>query len=207
MSAAAPSAVVPPRALDAVEAGQRVEELLDRLTAVGEQEVGAAAEDLVRVLMDFYGAGLARIVDRLSTPADRGTGNGPLAALLDDELVSSLLALHDLHPEDIGARIARALDSVRDPVEVVGFDEETGILRLRPSSEAGDGGGGGCGCPSTGAATRRSVEDALACFVPEVNRVEMESSTTDREPPLLQIATRPPAGTSGAGQAVEAKAP
>ncbi|MET4643209.1 MULTISPECIES: hypothetical protein [Streptomyces] len=205
MSAAAPSAVAPPRALDAVEAGQRVEELLDRLTAVGDQEVGAAAEDLVRVLMDFYGAGLARIVDRLSTPADQGTGSGPLAALLDDELVSSLLALHDLHPEDIGTRIARALDSVRDPVEVVGFDEETGTLRLRSSSEAGDG--GGCGCPSTGAATRRSVEDALACFVPEVNQVEMESSTTDREPPLLQIATRPPAGTSVAGQAVEAKAP
>ncbi|MGW3745442.1 hypothetical protein [Streptomyces sp. NPDC005131] len=205
MSAAAPSAVAPPRAVDAVEAGQRVEELLDRLTTIGDQEVGAAAEDLVRVLMDFYGAGLARIVDRLSTPADRGTGNGPLAALLDDELVSSLLALHDLHPEDIGTRIARALDSVRDPVEVVGFDEETGILRLRSSSEAGDG--GGCGCPSTGAATRRSVEDALACFVPEVNQVEMESSTTDREPPLLQIATRPPAGTAGAGQAVGAKAP
>ncbi|MFF3355795.1 hypothetical protein ACFYWN_24875 [Streptomyces sp. NPDC002917] len=205
MSAAAPSAVAPPRAVDAVEAGQRVEELLDRLTTIGDQEVGAAAEDLVRVLMDFYGAGLARIVDRLSTPADRGTGNGPLAALLDDELVSSLLALHDLHPEDIGTRIARALDSVRDPVEVVGFDEETGILRLRSSSEAGDG--GGCGCPSTGAATRRSVEDALACFVPEVNQVEMESSTTDREPPLLQIATRPPTGTSVAGRAVEAKAP
>ncbi|MGW6094339.1 hypothetical protein ACWFRK_08015 [Streptomyces sp. NPDC055157] len=205
MSAAAPPAVAPPRAVDAVEAGQRVEELLDRLTTIGDQEVGAAAEDLVRVLMDFYGAGLARIVDRLSTPADRGTGNGPLAALLDDELVSSLLALHDLHPEDIGTRIARALDSVRDPVEVVGFDEETGILRLRSSSEAGDG--GGCGCPSTGAATRRSVEDALACFVPEVNQVEMGSSTTDREPPLLQIATRPPAGTAGAGQAVGAKAP
>ncbi|WSA80438.1 hypothetical protein OG930_35350 [Streptomyces sp. NBC_01799] len=205
MSAAAPSAVAPPRAVDAVEAGQRVEELLDRLTTIGDQEVGAAAEDLVRVLMDFYGAGLARIVDRLSTPADRGTGSGPLAALLDDELVSSLLALHDLHPEDIGTRIARALDSVRDPVEVVGFDEETGILRLRSSTEAGDG--GGCGCPSTGAATRRSVEDALACFVPEVNQVEMESSTTDREPPLLQIATRPPTGTSVAGQAVEAKAP
>ncbi|MGW3733905.1 hypothetical protein [Streptomyces sp. NPDC005148] len=205
MSAAAPSAVAPPRAVDAVEAGQRVEELLDRLTAVGDQEVGAAAEDLVRVLMDFYGAGLARIVDRLSTPADQGTGSGPLAALLDDELVSSLLALHDLHPEDIGTRIARALDSVRDPVEVVGFDEETGTLRLRSSSEAGDG--GGCGCPSTGAATRRSVEDALACFVPEVNQVEMESSTTDREPPLLQIATRPPTGTSLAGQAVEAKTP
>jgi Fe-S cluster biogenesis protein NfuA len=204
MSAAA-TVVAPPRALDAVEAGQRVEDLLDRLSTTGDQEVCAAAEELVRVLMDFYGAGLARIVGRLGTPADRGTGDGPLAALLDDELVSSLLALHDLHPEDIGTRITRALDSVRDPVEVVGFDEETGILRLRSSAEAGDG--GGCGCPSTGAATQRSVEDALACFVPEVEQVVMEPVTIDREPPLLQIATRPPAGTAGAGATVAATAP
>jgi Fe-S cluster biogenesis protein NfuA len=204
MSAAA-TVVAPPRALDAVEAGQRVEDLLDRLSTTGGQEVCAAAEELVRVLMDFYGAGLARIVGRLGTPADRGTGDGPLATLLEDELVSSLLALHDLHPEDIGTRIARALDSVRDPVEVVGFDEETGILRLRSSAEAGDG--GGCGCPSTGAATQRSVEDALACFVPEVEQVVMESVTTDREPPLLQITTRPPAGTAGAGTTVAATAP
>ncbi|WP_406423612.1 hypothetical protein [Streptomyces sp. NBC_00842] len=206
MSAAA-TVVAPPRALDAVEAGQRVEDLLDRLSTTGDQEVCAAAEELVRVLMDFYGAGLARIVGRLGIPADRGTGDGPLAALLDDELVSSLLALHDLHPEDVGTRIARALDSVRDPVEVVGFDEETGILRLRSSAGAGAGDGGGCGCPSTGAATQRSVEDALACFVPEVEQVVMESVTTDREPPLLQIATRPPAGTAGAGATVAATAP
>ncbi|MFG2562425.1 hypothetical protein [Streptomyces sp. NPDC048496] len=206
MSAAA-TVVAPPRALDAVEAGQRVEDLLDRLSTTGDQEVCAAAEELVRVLMDFYGAGLARIVGRLGTPADRGTGDGPLAALLDDELVSSLLALHDLHPEDIGTRIARALDSVHDPVEVVGFDEETGILRLRSSAGAGAGAGdgGGCGCPSTGAATQRSVEDALACFVPEVEQVVMESVTV--EPPLLQIATRPPAGTAGAGTTVAATAP
>ncbi|WP_406514858.1 hypothetical protein OH809_04980 [Streptomyces sp. NBC_00873] len=204
MSAAA-TVVAPPRSLDAVEAGQRVEDLLDRLSTTGDQEVCAAAEELVRVLMDFYGAGLARIVGRLGIPADRGTGDGPLAALLDDELVSSLLALHDLHPEDVGTRIARALDSVRDPVEVVGFDEETGILRLRSSAGAGDG--GGCGCPSTGAATQRSVEDALACFVPEVQQVVMEPVTTDREPPLLQIATRPPAGTAGAGATVAATAP
>ncbi|WP_328885659.1 hypothetical protein [Streptomyces sp. NBC_00316] len=201
MSAAAPPAVATPRALDAVEAGHRVDELLDRLTTTGDREVCAAAEELVRVLMDFYGAGLARIVDRLGAPADGGAGEGPFAALLDDELVSSLLALHDLHPEDTRTRIARALDSVRDPVEVVGFDEETGVLRLRPSSADS----GGCGCTATPAAAQRSVEDALACYVPEVNRVEMESTATDREPPLLQIATRPPAGTAGAGHGAPAK--
>lgn len=94
-------------ATDAREAGRRVDEVLDRLAATGDREACAAAEELVRVLMDFYGAGLARIVERL--------GVERLGGLLDDELVASLLALHDLHPEDVHTRIARALDAVRDP--------------------------------------------------------------------------------------------
>lgn len=169
-------------ATDARQAGQRVDEVLDRLAATGDREVCAAAEELVRVLMDFYGAGLARIVDRL--------GEGPVSGLLDDELVAGLLALHDLHPEDVHTRIARALDTVRDPrVELLGFDEAAGTLRLRSSA------GGGCGCGSTGeaaAAVRQAVEDALACFAPEVTAVELEPAAP-RPQALLQIGTRPQA--------------
>ncbi|MBT2406089.1 MULTISPECIES: NifU family protein [unclassified Streptomyces] len=168
-------------ATDARQAGQRVEEVLDRLAATGEREVCAAAEELVRVLMDFYGAGLARIVERLGADAVSG--------LLDDELVASLLALHDLHPEDVHTRIARALDTVRDPrrpLELLGFDEAAGTLRLRlPAS-------GGCGCGSTDDTARQAVEDALACFAPEVTAVELEPAAPP-PPALLQIGTRPQA--------------
>lgn len=111
-------------ALDARQAGVRVEEVLDGLASGGDRAASAAAEELVRVLMDFYGAGLARIVERLGADA--------LAPLLDDELVASLLSLHDLHPEDVHTRIGRALGSAGDPVELVGFDEATGVLRVRP---------------------------------------------------------------------------
>ncbi|MET9887966.1 hypothetical protein ABZZ20_33520 [Streptomyces sp. NPDC006430] len=162
---------------DAREAGRRVEEVLDRLAESGDRAACAAAEELVRVLMDFYGAGLARIVERL--------GVERLGGLLDDELVASLLALHDLHPEDVHARIARALDTVSDPLELIGFDESTGILRLRAESS------GGCGCGSAGDAVPQSVEDALACFAPEVTSVEVEPAEAPL--PLLQIGTRPQA--------------
>nr|WSX48030.1 hypothetical protein OG409_03125 [Streptomyces sp. NBC_00974] len=165
---------------DARQTGARVEEVLDRLAATGDREACAAAEELVRVLMDFYGAGLARIV--------AGLGEAPLSGLLDDELVASLLALHDLHPEDVDARIARALASVREPVEVLGFDEATGTLRLRSTP------GGGCGCGSAeaaaGAKPSRAVEDALACFAPEVITVELAPAEA-AAPVLLQIDTRP----------------
>ncbi|MFE2547974.1 hypothetical protein ACFXGI_05415 [Streptomyces sp. NPDC059355] len=165
------------QATDAREAGRRVDEVLDRLAASGDREACAAAEELVRVLMDFYGAGLARIVERL--------GVERLGGLLDDELVASLLALHDLHPEDVHTRIARALDSVGDPVSLVGYDAATGTLRLRSAP------GGGCGCGSGGDTVPRSVEDALACFAPEVTAVELEAA--EAALPLLQIGTRPQA--------------
>ncbi|MEU6014863.1 hypothetical protein ABZ826_12650 [Streptomyces sp. NPDC047515] len=171
-------------ALDAEQAGRRIDEVLERVTAAGDQKAVAAAEELVRVLMDFYGAGLARIVAGLRAAPDRETGD-TLDELLGDELVSSLLVLHDLHPEDTGTRIGRALAAVRDPVEVVTFDEGTGTLRLR-STETG-----GCGC--TGApAVQQQVENALACFAPEVTTVEQEPGPATREPALLQIGTRPP---------------
>lgn len=161
---------------DARQTGVRVEEVLDRLAATGDRQVCEAAEELVRVLMDFYGAGLARIVDRL--------GEDRLAALLDDELVASLLALHDLHPEDVDTRIARALASVREDVEVLGFDGSTGTLRL--SSVPGTG----CGCSGAATGPSQAVEDALACFAPEVTAVEMAPAEAP-QPALLQIGTRP----------------
>ncbi|MFF4319637.1 hypothetical protein [Streptomyces sp. NPDC001568] len=176
---------------DARQAGQRVDEVLDRLAGSGDREACAAAEELVRVLMDFYGAGLARIVERLGTAGGAEAGGSPgglPAELLDDELVASLLTLHDLHPEDVHTRIARALDHAGDPVELIGFDEGTGVLRLRPA--AADS---GCGCSSgAGGAAQRTVEDTLACFAPEVTRVESEAAAAP-QPALLQISTRPPA--------------
>lgn len=183
-------ASVPPRAANAQEAGRRVEEVLDHLAATGDPQACAAAEELVRVLMDFYGAGLARVVGLLDAPAARRSPGAPLAGLLGDELVASLLVLHDLHPEDTTTRITRALETVRDhPVEAVGFDDATATLRVRST------GGSGCGCPSTGEAARRAVEDALACFAPEVTAVELEPAV--REPALLQIGTGPADAAGG----------
>ncbi|MEU3467521.1 hypothetical protein ACGFY6_11835 [Streptomyces sp. NPDC048387] len=192
------SATETPRSPSAEEAGRRVEEILDRLTAAADPATAAAAEELVRVLMDFYAAGLARIVTLLQAPAARAAQGGPLSGLLGDELVASLLVLHDVHPENTSARISRALKSVQGhgvEFELLAFDEATGTLRLRTTSPSG--GGSGCGCSSTGSSARQAVEDALACFAPEVSRVELEEAPSSHEPALLQIGTRPPTGAAG----------
>ncbi|MGW2562745.1 hypothetical protein ACWCXB_26555 [Streptomyces sp. NPDC001514] len=174
-------------AVTAEEAGRRVEEILDRLAANGDEQACATAEELVRVLMDFYGAGLARTVELLGRPAVARPGGDPLAGLLGDELVASLLVLHDLHPEDVPTRIARALRSVKHSVESAGYDESTGVLRLRVT------GATGCGCPSTQEVARQAAAEALARFAPEVTAVELDTTAAaSREPALLQIASRPP---------------
>ncbi|MFD5103655.1 hypothetical protein, partial [Streptomyces albidochromogenes] len=155
-------------AVNAEQAGRRVEEVIDRLAATGDGAATAAAEELVRSLMDFYGAGLARIMALLDGRAavgakTAGSGDEALDRLLGDELVAGLLVLHDLHPEDTATRVARALATVpQHAVEVAGFDDATGALRLRSA------GGSGCGCAATAGAAQQAVEDALACFAPEV---------------------------------------
>ncbi|WP_331767643.1 hypothetical protein [Embleya sp. NBC_00896] len=169
--------------MNAEQTGRRVEEVLERLAESGDQAACAAAEELVRVLMEFYGAGLARLTGLLDA------SGGDLRAALDDELVTGLLVLHDLHPHDVDTRIERALKAVTaHPAEVVAFDPDAGTLRLRLAD-----GGGGCGCASTENAARESIEAALGCFAPEVASLELEKPEPRApEPTLLQIGARPP---------------
>jgi Fe-S cluster biogenesis protein NfuA len=172
------------RATSPDAAARRVEALLDALAGTGGPAVAETGEELVRALMDFYGAGLARIVALLS-----GRSGNPLGALLDDETAAGLLVLHGLHPDDLHARVERALRAAdAGTLDVTGFDAQTGTLRLQQQG----GGGGGCGCGGGSGAVREQVEASLACFAPEVTALEVEEVPATPEPVLLQISVRPP---------------
>ncbi|MEV7930937.1 MULTISPECIES: thioredoxin [unclassified Kitasatospora] len=146
------------------QAGARIQEALDQLAGADAQEAG---EHLVRELMALYGDALARLVQALPPAA--------LARLLDEPSLAGLLVLHDLHPEDVTARITRALATLPEPVDLAAFDPATGTARLRRTRS-------GCGCGE------QDIENALACHAPEVTAVELE-----RPAELLQIGARPPA--------------
>ncbi len=186
---------------DPTEVGQQIEELLGELSAHADSSVGEQAEDLVRLLMGMYGAGLERILALLSDAG--GPGHRLLHQMLDDELLTSLLVLHDLHPEDTTARVTRALESVRPylgshagGVELLGVVEEGGgaVVRLRLQ--------GSCdGCPSSAVTVKMAIEKAIEEACPEVLRVDVEGmsdadaarSKPTRELPILQIGMAPPA--------------
>ncbi len=148
--------------------------LLDRLLEDVEQVPGPTTDkalDAVATLAEVYGAALTRIV--------RAAAEHPalIAALVDDELVSHLLALHDIHPLPLAERVGRALDDVRPYLQSHGGDvtfegvDEQGVARLSLS--------GSCqGCSSSAETMKHAVEEAVLGLAPELQAVEAASAKT-----------------------------
>jgi Fe-S cluster biogenesis protein NfuA len=154
----------------------RVESLLERLDSVGDPSAREVAIGSVQGLLELYGEGLARIVGHVAEQCDIGTETRLAAALAGDELVSHLLMLHGLHPEETRRRVEGALDDVRPLLRLHGGNVELvdvagGTVRLRLQ--------GHChGCPSSTATLRTTIEDAILAAAPEVWRVETTDSTS-----------------------------
>jgi hypothetical protein len=181
----------PVRPADADAAGRQVEEILDRLEAAAGPASRGVGDELVRALMRFYGAGLARVLE-LVTAAGAAASR---EALLADSRVAALLTLHDLHPDDLPARVERALAAVPGrPFELAALDEAAASVTLLRSGSAASS---GCGCGSAPDGGQEAVETALACFAPEIGKVEV--SAPSPQAPLLQIGLRPGA-TAGAAR-------
>jgi len=177
-------------------ASERVQALLAELGTESPQ-VADRAEELVRQLMQLYGAALSRIVD--ATREVEGEASATLAKLVDDELVASLLVLHDLHPQALGDRVQAALDKVRPylgshggSVEIVGIEDETVHIRMAGSCN---------GCPSSAVTLTYAIERAILEVAPEIARVVADDLEEAPASSLIQIgdgaaaAIPPPAPT------------
>jgi Fe-S cluster biogenesis protein NfuA/nitrite reductase/ring-hydroxylating ferredoxin subunit len=155
-----------------------MEQLVARVEALL-GEVDENGEELAQALLEMYGEGLRRIVERADA-----------RALAEDELVSHLLLVHDLHPDPVEDRVREALDGVRPYLESHGGDVslvgvEAGVVRLRLS--------GSCnGCPSSTMTLKLAIEDAIQQAAPEVERVEAEGVSEPAGPRLLQLEVAEP---------------
>jgi Fe-S cluster biogenesis protein NfuA/nitrite reductase/ring-hydroxylating ferredoxin subunit len=173
------------------EVGYRVEQLLTELRAVSDPATRDKAEELVRLLVELYGAGLERTMEIVA--GSSAGGEELIDRLADDELVASLLILHGLHPLGVVERVRRALDRVRPylgshagDVELLGVDE-AGVVRLALR--------GSCdGCASSAVTVKLAIERAIEEAAPEVTSVQVAGVTEHRraEPTLLTIQPRPP---------------
>jgi Fe-S cluster biogenesis protein NfuA len=157
--------------VDDREVRERVARVEGVLAAI---EGDAPAIEAVQSVVELYGEALARIV----------AGADPV----EDELVSHLLLVHDLHPVDVATRIRRALDDVRPylgshggDVELLGVED--GVARLRLEGTCN-------GCPSSTVTLRNAIEDAVLQAAPELERIEAEGvAAPEPSSSLLQIAS------------------
>jgi Fe-S cluster biogenesis protein NfuA len=117
-------------------------------------------------LLELYGDGLARIVELAPEVMPR---------LVQDELVSHLLLLHGLHPEDVATRVESALESIRPylashggNVELLAVSDAVARVRLQGTCN---------GCPSSTATLKNAIEEAIFKMAPDIERVEAEAAS------------------------------
>jgi Fe-S cluster biogenesis protein NfuA len=173
LPAEARDTVPAPQDLRAV--GDRIEQLLDELRATAEPRAYDRAEELLRLVTELYGAGLARAL-----ALARQRAPDLVEAFVGDDLIASLLMAHDLHPHDLAHRVEGALAGVRPflgghggDVELLSVDAAAGSVRLRML--------GSCdGCPSSAVTLKTAVERAILDAAPEVVDIEV-----DQPPPPL----------------------
>jgi Fe-S cluster biogenesis protein NfuA len=143
--------------------GDRIEQLVEELRATADPRTCARAEELLRLVTELYGAGLARVVELAAARSP-----GLVDDLVADDLVASLLLVHGLHPEALAQRVEAALAKVRPllsshggDVELLELDEAVGAVRLRLL--------GSCdGCPSSAVTLQSAVERAIVEAAPEI---------------------------------------
>ena len=151
------------------QSGERIEQALSELEQSADARTLNLAEEVLRLVSDLYGAGLARILEISGEAAPE-----LVEELAADDLVASLLVVHGLHPDSLEYRTEAALASVRPflaqhggDVELVAVDDELGAVKLRLL--------GSCdGCPASAATLRGAVEVAIAEKAPEVRHVVVE---------------------------------
>jgi Fe-S cluster biogenesis protein NfuA/nitrite reductase/ring-hydroxylating ferredoxin subunit len=154
---------------DPRRAGERIESLLEEVRSMCSPPTWARVEELVQQVVALYGGGLARMVELLQQ-AD--SLDDVESRFTRDELVSSLLLLHGLHPQSLAERVQAALDRVRPylgshggDVELLGATAETVRLRMAGSCD---------GCPSSAATVKLALEGAIRAAAPEVTDIQVE---------------------------------
>ncbi|KAK4480478.1 hypothetical protein RD792_013552, partial [Penstemon davidsonii] len=111
--------------------------------------------EIFAAIMDFYSSGQPLILD-----SDSAASMDTAIKEDDSETVAMIKEL-------LETRIRPAVQDDGGDIEYVGFDPETGIVRLRMQ--------GACsGCPSSSVTLKSGIENMLMHYVPEVKSVEQE---------------------------------
>ena len=163
----------------------RIEELVSRVEGSGDQAMRAVAQELLQAVIELHGVALDRI---LTAVAELPAGAAAIERMAEDELVSSVLSLHGMHPVSLEERVLVALDKARPylkshggDVELIGVEDGAVHVRLQ----------GTCGsCSSSTATMKSTVEGAIYDVAPEVATVISETRHAPPHQELVTLQTR-----------------
>ncbi len=166
-----PNPAAPP-ALGAANGTGGIEELIEQLEALPNASARQLAQQCLQGVVGLYGDALERILKLIRN----GQTDGPaiLDAMLRDELVRSLLLVHDLHPLDLETRLHRALEKIRPymeshggNVELIALEDGFARLRLQGACKT---------CPSSAVTLELAVRHAVHEACPDLLGFEVEGA-------------------------------
>jgi Fe-S cluster biogenesis protein NfuA len=149
---------------------QRIGGLVQEIESIVDPAARAATKELVQSLMDLHGAALEKTLDIVAEAGE--SGMNIIDRLGRDSLVSSVLILYGLHPEDLESRVVRAVDRVRPQLRKQGCEVELlgvndGAIRLRVET-------GSHTCGSTAKTVQATLEGAVYDAAPDLTSLVIE---------------------------------
>jgi Fe-S cluster biogenesis protein NfuA len=152
---------------------QRIATVLEQLESTSDPNTRALAKELLESLMALHGAGLERILELASNSGE--AGETVIRQCGRDELVSSLLLLYGLHPDDLRTRVTRALEKSRGYLESHGAKAdltsltEEGVISLRLHVKSN-------GCGSSAASVKSALQAAIEDAAPDAASILVEET-------------------------------
>lgn len=149
---------------------QKIGELVQELDSIGDPAVRARAKELVQSLLELHGAGLERILELIF---QHGEGSAQIIDELGlDPLVSSLLILYGLHPEELHTRVERKLGLIESKLRKTGAEAEliatdNGNVRVRVKIDQH-------ACGSTARTVQSMIEDAMYEAAPDLKSIVID---------------------------------
>ena len=141
----------------------RIEELVATVETAGDPAAQANARELLQSVLELHRQGLSRMLEI--------AGADLTAAFARDDLVSSLLLLHDLHPVELEPRVRAAVDRARSELAAEGCTVELielieGVARVRLERRTG-------GHYATAAGLHKALEETIWALAPDAAGVEI----------------------------------
>jgi Fe-S cluster biogenesis protein NfuA len=149
---------------------QRIGGLVQEIESIADPAVRAATKGLVQSLMDLHGAALENTLDIVADAGEPGINI--IDRLGRHPLVSSVLLLYGLHPEDLETRVIKAVDKVRPQLRKQGCEVELlgvndGAIRLRVAT-------GSHTCGSTAKTVLATLEGVMYDAAPDLTSLAIE---------------------------------